>query len=525
MEIQSGYVWTVCRFLQIIQSTMEIKKSIKFGKKIEITCCIIIHKGDDAMKLSDYKNVESTYIDFKETLETNKPRSWLKTVSAFANTKGGILLYGVRDTDKKPVGIGNISAVSSKITELINAKISPVPRYELNPFEEDEKSFLEVKVGDGPETPYYYSSDGRKTAYIRSGDQSIEAPDHMLKSLILKGQNRTFDGIASEYKLDDVSFTLLDATLKKEANVIVNKDRDYLSFNLVNKDGYVTNAGLLLSDQGLLKQSKAFCTKWKGIVKGSVEGDAEDDKEYNGSIISILTNAETFIKNNSKTSWQINGMHREEFEDYPTKAVREALVNAIIHRDYQILGSEIHIDMFDDRLEITSPGGMVDGSQIQDLDLTKIPSLRRNTIISDLFGRLHYMDRRGSGITRILESYSDCSMKPKFTSGVSSFTVIFPNKRYVKENKTVEREKVILSKDSDYFIVKMYKTLSGKVRGNYLSNLENLFNDYGYDTSFNREKVENAFGVKKSRALDIINQLINCDILEYTDDAKYRFKR
>lgn len=141
----------------------------------------------------------------------------------------------------------------------------------------------------------------------------------------------------------------------------MNKDRDYLSFNLVNKDGYVTNAGLLLSDQSLLKQSKAFCAKWKGIVKGSVEGDAEDDKEYNGSIISILTNAETFIKNNSKTSWQINGMHREEFEDYPTKAVREALVNAIIHRDYQILGSEIHIDMFDDRLEITSPGGMVDG--------------------------------------------------------------------------------------------------------------------------------------------------------------------
>ena len=75
------------------------------------------------MKLSDYENVESTYIDFKETLETNKPRSWLKTVSAFANTKGGILLYGVRDTDKKPVGIDNISAVSSKITELINAKI------------------------------------------------------------------------------------------------------------------------------------------------------------------------------------------------------------------------------------------------------------------------------------------------------------------------------------------------------------------------------------------------------------------
>ena len=290
------------------------------------------------MRLKDFDNVESTNIDFKEFLEKDKPKSWLKTVSAFANTKGGTILYGVRDEDREPVGLDNIAEVSSKVSELINSKISPVPRYELNPFEDNGKDFLAVNVGDGPETPYYYSSDGRKTAYIRSGDQSLEAPDHILKALILKGQNKTYDGIASEYKLEDVSFTLLDATLKKEAGLIVNKDRDYPSFNLVNTDGYVTNAGLLLSDQGLLKQSRIFCTKWKGNVKGSVEGDAEDDKEYTGSIISLLSNAETFIKNNSKTSWEINGMHREEFEDYPTKAVREALVNAIIHRDYQILG-------------------------------------------------------------------------------------------------------------------------------------------------------------------------------------------
>lgn len=217
-------------------------------------------------------------------------------------------------------------------------------------------------------------------------------------------------------------------------------------------------------------------------------------------------------------------MYREEFEDYPTKAVREALVNAIIHRDYQILGSEIHIDMFDDRLEITSPGGMVDGSQIQDLDLTKIPSLRRNTIISDLFGRLHFMDRRRSGITRIIESYSDCVLKPKFSSGVSNFTVIFPNKRYVKENNVKEKEEAIMFNNADYFIVKMYKNLSGKVRGNYLNNLETLFNEYNYERSFGRDKVEKAFSVKKSRVLDIIKQLIDCDILEYTKDTKYKYK-
>ena len=164
------------------------------------------------MQLRDFDNVESTNIDYKEFLEKDRPKSWLKTVSAFANTKGGTILYGIRDEDREPVGIENIAEVSSKVSELINSKILPIPRYELNPFEDNGKEFLAVNVGDGPETPYYYNSDGRKTAYIRSGDQSLEAPEHILKALILKGQNKTFDGIASEYKVNDVSFTLLDAT-------------------------------------------------------------------------------------------------------------------------------------------------------------------------------------------------------------------------------------------------------------------------------------------------------------------------
>lgn len=476
------------------------------------------------MTLKDYEQVESTNIDYKEKLEVNRPKSWLKTVSAFANTKGGILLYGV-DDERNPIGLDDIKFTSAKISELINSKITPVPRYELNPFEENGRDFLEVNIGDGPATPYYFSGDGRKTAYIRSGDQSIEAPEHVLQNLILKGQNKTFDCLSSEYHKDDVSFTLFDATLKKETGVAVNKNRDYISLNLVNTDGYVTNAGLLLSDQGLLKQSRVFCTRWKGNIKGSIDGDAIDDKEYNGSIISLLENAETFIKNNSKNSWKIDGMIRTELEDYPTKAIREALVNAIIHRDYQILGSEIHIDMYDDRLEITSPGGMVDGSQIQDLDLTKIPSLRRNTIISDVFNRLHFMERRGSGLTRIMESYSDCDRKPKFSSGVSNFTVVFPNKSYILEHpEEVFIEKNVVN-DEEYFFLKVYKSLAGKVRTNFINNLQVLFNNIGYEKSFTRETVEKCFSVKKSRALEIISILIDHNIVEYAQESKYKFKR
>lgn len=168
------------------------------------------------MKLSDYENVESTNIDFKEKVEVNKPKSWLKTVSAFANSNGGILLFGVRDVDRKPVGLINIKEDAEKVSELINSKIVPLPRFELTTFIDNNKNYMEIKVGDGPRTPYYYENDGRKEAFIRSGNQSIAAPKHILDNLILKGQNTTFDELPSKYKISDVSFTLLNASLKHE---------------------------------------------------------------------------------------------------------------------------------------------------------------------------------------------------------------------------------------------------------------------------------------------------------------------
>ena len=119
-------------------------------------------------------------------------------------------------------------------------------------------------------------------------------------------------------------------------------------------------------------------------------------------------------------------LQREERPEYRYSAVREALVNAIIHRDYQIVGSEVHIDMYSDRLEIYSPGGMCGGGQIQTMDLRRISSVRRNPVIADLFGRLGYMERTGSGIGRILELYKDDSVKPSFFSDGSAFFVTFP---------------------------------------------------------------------------------------------------
>lgn len=481
------------------------------------------------MKLTDYEKVESSNIDFKEKLEYKKSKSWLKSVSAFANSNGGILLFGIRDIDKMPIGLLDVKKDAEKLSELINEKITPLPRYELTTFHEDDKDFIEIKVGDGPRTPYYYDSDGKKEAFIRAGNQSIPAPKHILDGLILKGQNTTYDELPSKYDVSDVSFTLLNATLKRETNQELNKDKDYISLELITKDKKVTNAGLLLSDQGLLIQSRIFCTRWKGLVKGSVDGDAIDDKEYTGSIISLLENAETFIKNNSKNAWKIEGMKRIENDDYPLSAIREAIVNAIIHRDYQISGSEIHIDMYDNRLEITSPGGMIDGSFVQNLDISKISSMRRNRVISDIFNRLHFMERRGSGLTRIVESYNDYDVKPEFNSDISTFKVTFPNKNYIKKSPISDKKSPALGgnfvSDEDYFVIKLYRNLPPKVTKNTNDKIQKLFYKYMYQYSFKREDVEKIFRVKKSRASEIISLLIDSDLIEPSEPTKYKFKK
>lgn len=354
------------------------------------------------------------------------------------------------------------------------------------------------------------------------GSDTKEVTKVLLDNLILKGENTTYDELPTKYKLKDVSFTLLSSTLKKETGTELNINKDYQSLNLVIGEENVINAGLLLCDQGLIKHSKIVCTRWNGLEKASFSNDVIDDKEYTGSIISLLENAEIFIRNNSKLSWKVIGMKRVEKEDYPLKAIREAIVNAIIHRDYQVVGSEIHIDMFDDRLEITSPGGMADGSDIQNLDITKIYSMRRNRIISDVFNRLHYMDRRGSGLSRIIKAYDDFGIKPSFYSSESSFNVTFPNLGYINNDVAVDQKNEV--NDYDYFTLRAYKKLSTKVKVDFLLKLEKHFGKFNYSYKFTRKDIEEIYNVKKTRAIEILNILLEAELIDILSNGEYKFK-
>ena len=249
-------------------------------------------------------------------------------------------------------------------------------------------------------------------------------------------------------------------------------------------------------------------------------------------------------------------MVREERSDYPYKAVREVLVNALIHRDYQILGSEIHVDIFDNRMEISSPGGMINGKRIQDMNLHHIPSMRRNQVISDVFARLDFMERRGSGIDRILNSYLEVTQKPDFYSDTDFFLVTLPNRsiavpaQLTLEDMDFSEENFATSPRNfatfpenfatspENFASQQYKKLQDMERKKFQDSLkplplnkktksrvEALFYRYGYEYSFHSNNAADVFGIKQSAATYILRKLREADIIQSPQYGLYQFKR
>jgi ATP-dependent DNA helicase RecG len=384
--------------------------------------------------LNELLITEATECDFKSALETSKPKSWLKTVSAYANGQGGSFFYGV-DDDGVVVGLDDVKGTIEQISKLIQTRVSPLPDFSLTPHRiEGDKMVLVMEVQGGEIPPYYYVGDGNTVAYVRVGDESVPATPQQLSELVRRGKNLTFDSMPTEYKLNDLTFTILDATFKREKKMILAKN-DYVSFGICKPDGTMTYAGLMFSDECPILQSRVFCTHWDGLDKSGGVDDAIDDKEFEGDLISQLNSSHEFVKMNSKVRWKKAANHRIDKPDYADRAVFEALANGLMHRDYTVIGSEVHVDMYDDRLEIYSPGGMPDGTLIQERDIDDVPSTRRNPIIAEIFHRLGFIERRGSGLKKIrnetaeLYGYTE-SRAPEFESTRTAFHAVLKNMNY-----------------------------------------------------------------------------------------------
>lgn len=378
---------------------------------------------------------EATEYDKKAELESRRPKSWCKSISAFANGFGGTLVFGITDDDEF-VGLADAEKDAELISEHIKAHLNPIPEFVLSFKRFDDKKFIIVEVRAGSQTPYYYEGDGQLIAFVRVGNESVPADPLKLRELVLKGSGETYDALKSKYDFSNMSFTKLKSVYKQRTGNTF-EDSDYESFGLIDENGNLTNAGALLADESPIRHSRLFCTRWNGLDKASGVIDALDDKEYSGGLITLLQSGIEFVTNNSKRAWKKVKDGRVEMPDYPERAVMEGIVNALIHRSYLQSGSEVHIDMFDNRIEIYSPGGMVGNISLQDRDILKIPSKRRNPVLADIFNRLKYMERRGSGFKKIIMDYRDQpnyteALTPLFEADYDDFLLTLFNMNYDK---------------------------------------------------------------------------------------------
>lgn len=390
------------------------------------------------MQINDHKLIaECSSYDFKEEVERKKTKSWLKTVSAFANGNGGSLYYGI-DDEGTVTGLTDAQSDAEFISEAIKARIDPVPDFQLLPYDTDDgKIVLEVKIEVGNMTPYYYYFDGARTAFVRIGNESVTASSQQLLSLVLKGRNSTYDSLATDIRREEHSFIMLANTFKEQTHQQFD-EKLLQSFGLVTPSGYLTNAGLLFADNCPVYQSRLFCTRWDGLEKDYAIGDAE----YSGNLMMLLRNGVDFIKSFTNKGWKKLPNRRLNTPDYAERATFEGLVNHLIHRDYVVVGSEVHIDIYDDRLVLTSPGGMYDGTLIQERDINTVASCRRNPVIADVFAQMDFMEKRGSGLRKIcresaiLPNYKE-ERKPTFRSEGTVFYTVFKNVNY-KEGSAPE---------------------------------------------------------------------------------------
>lgn len=373
---------------------------------------------------------EATEYDKKQEVERRKVKSWLKSVSAFANGSGGTLLFGVAD-DSSIAGLADAAADAEFVSQKIKERIDPVPQTRMTIERIEGKDVIALYVEHGDDTPYYYMGDGVLETFVRIGNESVVAGATDHRRLVLHGRGSSFDARPSDERLDDYAFSKLHARYYNWNGVSFDT-RFYRSFGMVDNNGLLTNAGLLLADNCPLRQSRVFCTRWNGKTRGGDSIDALDSMEITGSIIGLIEDSLQFIKRNCKMMWRKEPTERTEIPEYPERSITEAIVNAIAHRDYLIQGSEVHIDIYDDRLTIYSPGAMPEGQFIQELDINHVPSIRRNPVVSDILAQLGYMERKGSGFGKIMspykaKPYAATELVPTLYSDRTQFTVTFPN--------------------------------------------------------------------------------------------------
>lgn len=354
-------------------------------------------------------NYETENIEFKAQFT----EEIYKEVIAFANTDGGIVYVGI-DKEGNALGLSDVDTEYTRITNGIRDAIMPDVTMFVRYTIQDNK-VVRITVSEGTNKPYYLKSKGIKPSgvYVRQGASSVPASHDQIRQMIKDSDGDEYEKLRSA----EQELTFSEARKAFARYGIDFGEEKFRSLGITQKDGIYTNLAFILSDQ---------CAHTTKIAVFSDEARTEfrDSKEFFGSVFKQFEDAVNYLALCNKTSSVIKGVVRTDKRDYPEEAIREALLNALIHRDYGYSGSII-INVTDKKTEFISLGGLLPGLSPEDIR-TGI-SQPRNKSLAEVFHRLRLIESYGTGIRRIFNLYEDCAVKPQIEVTPNTFKIILPN--------------------------------------------------------------------------------------------------
>ena len=355
---------------------------------------------------------ESETVELKEVVVDDIK----KEIIAFANCNGGKLYIGVQD-DGTVVGLDNPDGTALQISNMVRDAIKPditmFLHYET--LEEDGKKIVVVDIQRGTDRPYYIAKKGMRPegVYVRQGYSAVPATDAAIRQMIKEtdgdrfesmrslNQELTFEVAEKEFQLRKVEFGI----------------QQMRTLKLIDKDGLYSNLAMLLSDQ-------CVHTIKVAVFQGKDQTVFKDRREFSGALMKQMNDVYDYIDFHNQTHATIEKLLRIDVRDYPEIAVREALLNLLVHRDYAFSASAL-ISIYEDRMEFISIGGLMPGIELEDV-MAGI-SICRNPDLANVFYRLHLIEAYGTGISKIIGAYADMAEKPVIETTRNTFKIVLPN--------------------------------------------------------------------------------------------------
>lgn len=368
---------------------------------------------------------ESETVELKEVVVDDIK----KEIIAFANCDGGKLYIGVRD-DGTVIGLDNADSISLQISNMVRDAIKPditmFLHYET--IVENGKNVVAVDIQRGTDRPYYLAKKGMRPegVYVRQGYSSVPATDTAIRRMIKETDGDRFE--AMRCLNQDLTF---EATKKEfELRKTDFEPQQMRTLKLIDQDGLYSNLALLLSDQ-------CVHTIKVAVFQGTDQTIFKDRREFTGSLMQQMNEVYDFIDFRNQIRATIEKLYRVDVRDYPEVAVREALLNLLVHRDYSFSASAF-ISIYEDRIEFVSIGGLMPGIDLEDV-MVGI-SVCRNQDLANVFYRLHLIEAYGTGMGKIMKAYESMPVKPAIETTKNAFKIILPNinAKYETENATVK---------------------------------------------------------------------------------------